>query len=132
MSWKSILKSNCSNHEKMGSCSGCASCEKQQFEKFPDLSGDGKVTRKDILMGRGVLGKDGEKKAIKSDKEIEDEIIAMFKKEGGALGMKNLKSIAPQKELNRVLDSMKRRRLVEVHPHGDLILTTNKSQRLRA
>ena len=27
-------------------------------EKFPDLSGDGKVTRKDILMGRGVkLGK---------------------------------------------------------------------------
>ena len=24
---------------------------------FPDLSGDGKVTRKDILMGRGVIKK---------------------------------------------------------------------------
>ena len=25
--------------------------------KFPDLSGDGKVTQKDILMGRGVIPK---------------------------------------------------------------------------
>tara|TARA_R100001591_G_scaffold111823_1_gene123775 strand:- start:1431 stop:1595 length:165 start_codon:yes stop_codon:yes gene_type:complete len=24
-------------------------------KKFPDLSGDGKVTQKDILMGRGVI-----------------------------------------------------------------------------
>jgi hypothetical protein len=24
-------------------------------QKFPDLDGDGKVTRKDILIGRGVL-----------------------------------------------------------------------------
>jgi len=35
--------------------------------KFPDLSGDGKVTKKDILMGRGVINKpkmkfDGDKK----------------------------------------------------------------------
>ena len=35
--------------------------------KFPDLSGDGKVTQKDILMGRGVIKKpkmqfDGDKK----------------------------------------------------------------------
>ena len=25
--------------------------------KFPDLSGDGKITQKDILMGRGVIKK---------------------------------------------------------------------------
>ena len=24
-------------------------------ESFPDLSGDGKITKKDILMGRGVI-----------------------------------------------------------------------------
>ena len=24
-------------------------------KKFPDLSGDGKITKKDILMGRGVI-----------------------------------------------------------------------------
>lgn len=27
-----------------------------------DLSGDGKVTKKDVLIGRGVIGKDGTKK----------------------------------------------------------------------
>ena len=59
---------------------------------------------------------------LKSDKEIEDKIIAEFKKEGGALGMKNLKGIAPPKELNRVLDAMKRRKLIYVHEHGDLIM----------
>jgi hypothetical protein len=26
-------------------------------KKFPDLSGDGKVTMKDVLMGRGVIKK---------------------------------------------------------------------------
>jgi hypothetical protein len=26
-------------------------------KSFPDLSGDGKVTKKDVLMGRGVIGK---------------------------------------------------------------------------
>ena len=26
-------------------------------KKFPDLSGDGKVTKKDILIGRGVIKK---------------------------------------------------------------------------
>ena len=27
------------------------------MKKFPDYSGDGKVTKKDILMGRGVIPK---------------------------------------------------------------------------
>tara|TARA_A100001388_G_C28527879_1_gene384120 strand:+ start:63 stop:227 length:165 start_codon:yes stop_codon:yes gene_type:complete len=30
--------------------------------KFPDLSGDGKVTKKDILMARGVIKKPMKKK----------------------------------------------------------------------
>ena len=33
--------------------------------KFPDLSGDGKITQKDILMGRGVIKKRGGGAAIK-------------------------------------------------------------------
>ena len=33
--------------------------------KFPDLSGDGKVTKKDILMGRGVIKKKRSKKRSK-------------------------------------------------------------------
>ena len=31
--------------------------KKKPNAKFPDLSGDGKVTKKDILMGRGVIDK---------------------------------------------------------------------------
>jgi len=33
--------------------------------KFPDLSGDGKITKKDILMGRGIIKKKTKKKAKK-------------------------------------------------------------------
>ena len=29
------------------------------MKKMKDLSGDGKVTQKDVLLGRGVLNKDG-------------------------------------------------------------------------
>ena len=41
-------------------------------KKFPDLTGDGEVTKADILKGRGVFKKGGSskfiKKAIKIDK----------------------------------------------------------------
>ena len=43
--------------------SGKTSIEKRKVVRqkggFPDLSGDGKVTQKDILMGRGVIKKAG-------------------------------------------------------------------------
>ncbi len=32
------------------------------LNKLEDLSGDGKVTQKDVLIGRGVIDKDGNKK----------------------------------------------------------------------
>jgi hypothetical protein len=35
-------------------------------KKFPDLSGDGKVTKKDILMARGVI----KKKTKKTKKKV--------------------------------------------------------------
>ena len=38
---------------------------KKKKKKFPDLDGDGKVTRKDILIGRGVIKK---KKVAKKKK----------------------------------------------------------------
>ena len=33
------------------------------FSKLEDLSGDGEVTQKDVLIGRGVINKDGSKKS---------------------------------------------------------------------
>jgi len=42
---------------------GIAKIQRQEFKKggkaFPDLTGDGKVTFKDILKGRGVIKKKG-------------------------------------------------------------------------
>ena len=42
---------------------GIARVQRQKFEKggkaFPDLTGDGKVTFKDVLKGRGVIKKKG-------------------------------------------------------------------------
>jgi hypothetical protein len=31
--------------------------KKSKTEKFPDMSGDGKVTKKDVLIAKGVLPK---------------------------------------------------------------------------
>jgi len=35
---------------------------------FPDMSGDGKITKKDILIARGVIKKPGKKKIVKKMK----------------------------------------------------------------
>ena len=41
---------------------------------FPDMSGDGKITKKDILIARGVIKKPGKKKKVvkkmKSKKKV--------------------------------------------------------------
>ena len=44
-------------------------------EEFPDLSGDGKVTKKDILMGRGVIPKP-KMKVKKKSEDLEEVFIA--------------------------------------------------------
>jgi hypothetical protein len=36
-------------------CKGICQCGKSPMKKLKDLSGDGKVTRKDVLIGRGVI-----------------------------------------------------------------------------
>ena len=50
-------------------------------KKFPDLSGDGKVTQKDILIGRGVI----EKKAGGGLVEATKKLKAQGLKAGGAV-----------------------------------------------
>ena len=35
---------------------------KKKKKSFPDVSGDGKITKKDILMARGVIKKPGRKR----------------------------------------------------------------------
>lgn len=60
------------------------------------------------------------KKAVKTDKQIEKEILAEIVKQGGALGMKNIKSISDRNNLIRVLDSLVRRGTIHHHKEGDI------------
>ena len=69
------------------------------------------------------------KKAVKTDRQIEKEILAEIKKEGGALGMKNLKSIADRTTLNRVLDALVRRKIIYIHTDGDIYTHKPASKR---
>ena len=52
---------------------GIAKIQRQEFKKggkaFPDLTGDGKITRADVLKGRGVFKKCGEVKKEGSTKK---------------------------------------------------------------
>ena len=82
MNWKDILKANCSG-EKSG-CAGCPSCEKQNFEKTSLVIKKGlmRITTVKYTEDFEILNDpDQENKAVKSDSQIEKEIIAMFKKE---------------------------------------------------
>ena len=38
---------------------------KKKKSKFPDHSGDGKITKKDILMAKGIIPKKNKKKGAK-------------------------------------------------------------------
>jgi len=120
MSWKDTLKMHCNSGEKMD-C-GCAKCSEKtnkalsDKQKKLDRNKNGKIDGGDFAM----LRNERTRKAVKSDAQIEKEILAEIKKEGGALGMKNLKAIAPLKELKRVLDAMKRKKAIFMHKDGDI------------
>ena len=54
-------------------------------KKFPDLTGDGKVTRADVLKGRGVFAAGGKvpeniKKRFKKNPNIKEKILPKKKK----------------------------------------------------
>jgi hypothetical protein len=122
MSWKEVLKAHCGT-ERMDTEDDDEEFGKTLVgnQKRLDKDKDGKITGKDFKMLRD------EKKAVKSDSDIEKEILAEIKKEGGALGMKNLKPICPPKDLKRVLDAMKRKKVIFMHSDGDIY--THKPKR---
>jgi hypothetical protein len=56
---------------------GIAKVQRQEFEKmeaFPDLTGDGKITRADVLKGRGVFKKGGMTKSQETIKNSNEQI----------------------------------------------------------
>ena len=58
---------------------------------------------------------------VKQSKDIEQDILREIEKEGGALGMKNLRSIEPDAgKLKAKIDDMVRRNILFVHEDGDI------------
>jgi hypothetical protein len=66
-------------------------------EPFPDLSGDGQITRKDILMGQGVKFKAEGGEMMTQENEIDAMLGGMDSEEAGA--MEDLEQMAPEMEM---------------------------------
>ena len=62
--------------------------EQKSAMKMKDLSGDGKVTKKDVLIGRGVLNKDG------SPVEMGHSPYKLYGKEASPMTMKGESPLA--------------------------------------
>jgi hypothetical protein len=121
MSWKDIVKAHCGT-EKMGKPCNCEECVNKKLtpkqSKHLDRNKDGKISREDFdLLNKGELAK------------VEKLILAEIKKEGGALGMKNLKSIADTKTLKRAIDGLVRRKKIYIHTDGDIYTHKPSSKR---
>tara|TARA_R100001224_G_scaffold105448_1_gene79270 strand:- start:464 stop:1204 length:741 start_codon:yes stop_codon:yes gene_type:complete len=83
--------------------------KKGSKKKFPDLSGDGKVTQKDILIGRGVV-----KKAVLG-KAITTGAKAIAKKKGKS-----------KKEINKMFDEVKNAKAQKLTKKEKIILPAAK------
>ena len=66
-------------------------------EPFPDLSGDGQITRKDILIGQGVKFKAEGGEMMTQENEIDAMLGGMDSEEAGA--MEDLEQMAPEMEM---------------------------------
>ena len=104
MSWKSVLKMHCNSGEKMG-C-GCAKCREKTKKALT-----GNQHRIDVAEPKGEI--------TEADFDI-PKVLKEIKKEGGALGMKNLKGLGIKPEnLSQLLNFMIKQKIIYAHKHGD-------------
>lgn len=133
MSWKDILKMHCGGNREKADEDDEEEKALYGNQKRIDKDKDGKITGKDFAMlRRDNLNKRELKEGnttISHDecKDMERKILAEVKKEGGALGMKNLKGIGSPKKLKMVLADMKKRGTIHEHTNGDFY--THKPKR---
>jgi|TARA_R110000803_G_scaffold43210_1_gene92403 hypothetical protein len=62
--------------------------KKKTAKKFPDMSGDGKVTKKDILIAKGVIKKPGRQPRKKQPKTSGNFPDTQIKPDGTRVGMR--------------------------------------------
>jgi hypothetical protein len=99
MSWKDVLKAHCGT-ERM------ETEDEEEERKSEDI---GPFKMPDMSFITDI-----------TDRKIKRDILREIEKEGGALGMKNLKKIANEKDLKRVLSMMEEEGEVFMHEDGDI------------
>ena len=117
MNWKKILKRQPLDNEDEK--------EIQQLVRFKNMSreeAERTIRRKKNKMGykRPAYGR-----FIKQD--LEANILAEIKKEGGALGIKNLKQFGGESEIKRALSKLEKEGKIFMHRNGDIY--THKPKR---
>jgi len=130
MKWKRVLKMHCgTNREKTDT-------EREEFEKLTgnqnriDANKDGKISGEDFKMLRDKVSKrelrDGDTVVTHEEcKEAEEKILAINKKEGGAMSfeknvLKELGKEYGEKKLEMVVEDMIERGTIKRHKFGDL------------
>lgn len=119
MSWKNILKSPpalTEEEEKEIS-------DMMRFQNMEREEAERKIRRK--------VGKLGQRKLSTYEdymrkEDIESKILAEIEKEGGALGMKNLKQFGSESEIKEALENLKRKNKIYEHRDGDIISKKDK------
>ena len=128
---------HCNSGEKMD-C-GCAKCREKTNkalsgkQKKLDINNNGKIDGGDFAMLRNkkvkksLFGKDPEEMTDfmnvtprMTSAKIERQILKEIKKEGGALGMKNLKKFGKETEIKRALDKLEKEGKIFMHKDGDI------------
>ena len=84
---------------------------------FPDLSGDGKVTQKDILMGRGVIKKKKGKRISKKENQMYKEMLYAM--------LSDDKRENINEDINEIADIMKEKGISTLSKDGGVVKLAN-------
>jgi len=110
MSWQDILKNPPldANDEK----------EIQELMRFRNL--DRKTAERIVRRKAGKMASVRKPVGRMVKEDIESKILAEIEKEGGALGMKNLKQFGEESEIKRVLSKLEKEGKIFMHKDGDI------------
>tara|TARA_R100000278_G_scaffold117031_1_gene96743 strand:+ start:725 stop:1105 length:381 start_codon:yes stop_codon:yes gene_type:complete len=117
--WKDILKLDIEGLKQ--SYSALRGLPDEAIKEFDRRNTPGvNVSRliSDLKQKYGVGQRPAVGRMVKQD--IKAKILAEIKKEGGALGMKNLKQFGEESEIKRVLSELEREGKIFMHKDGDI------------
>lgn len=120
MTWKDILKLDIEGYRR--SYSALKRLPDEAVKEFDRRMDDPLVNVNRLIRELeekyGVVRKPAVPRMVKQD--IKGKILAEIKKEGGALGMKNLKQFGEEAEIKRALAELEKDGKIFMHKDGDI------------